>query len=1059
MGIKYYILLYFKRGLLSTILILLYSGFLLNIAFQQSDPVSHAVLSSRMEQPTYFRHILFQNAPIVFASMVFLFMGFMLIFLAVSDRLRPQHFSVALSSGIAIVFMGLYLAGNISSLFSEMTGFPRTIRLLSMIGLYGLMPALLYYLNRCFWRRRIRILYDLFYFHILISPLLLLLETTGYFPESFFTEPSSFFYSMEFFFMAYLLLFRSPADSGNSFLMAFGLIFAGLFILADYLLMYLYHGISDPIHFLGLPVVAIVLIIILDRRMKREPFFKSQVIRNPLSSGTGRMEKIKDHLITGVLSELQSSVNRMTLYADDVLASGKMDDNEFRIHSVRNISDSGRHLLSLLHHLRELYHFQFENRNDRYARTNLTVLVDAVIHMVSSGAKSDNLQIINGIQQDTPPAIIDPKNMFIILYNILQMIIRKEYGNEIRIIARKLSMDASGTFRKPGNILELCVNIRKSYSEKPFMRNSYRPYYPGKDRDASRNVDYLENDPAFIFSNYLVEAHGGEITVSSTSHRPSGFCITLKAGESERPLMQSNDIRRLMLEIPLFASEEADHLQSYRIRKSLNHMGRKKPEKILIIGKNREEQELLTDLFANEGYDTILVTQSREALQISGQTRVDLMLLNSTVPDRDDFEMLNNINDQNRSKKIPIILISDIGYLSLLPVEIRIVIDDMVATPLVPEELFKRVTNHLELSRLRRMHSEGAHNLETGAAEKLRESEERFRNLADSSYEGILIHDNGIILDTNNRMLEMLGLEQGEKIERTAYELLSYAIPEDRMQRRPLHGEFLDFELIRVDGARLPVEFQAREITYRGRKAEVVSFRDVSNRRKMELLKQDTERIFRHDIKNPLNGVIGFTELLLGDRDLKGSHRELIGLIHESSTRMLKMINNSMDLLHMEEGSYDLKSEDLDLTELLFRLHNQFSSLRREKSVRMKYSHDGYELTREDRIHVRGEEIHLLTLFGNLIKNAIEASSSDGEVRIQITRVNEVYQISIHNEGVIPSEIKERLFEKYITARKPGGSGLGTYSSRLIARIHGGDIHFTSDTTGGTSFTVILPAP
>ncbi len=70
---------------------------------------------------------------------------------------------------------------------------------------------------------------------------------------------------------------------------------------------------------------------------------------------------------------------------------------------------------------------------------------------------------------------------------------------------------------------------------------------------------------------------------------------------------------------------------------------------------------------------------------------------------------------------------------------------------------------------------------------------------------------------------------------------------------------------------------------------------------------------------------------------------------------------------------------------------------------------------------------------------------------------NEAHQIIIHNFGVIPKEIRERFFERYVTSRKQGGTGVGTYSALLIAKTHGGDITFTSSEDKGTQLIITLP--
>src|SRR6185295_20378975 len=100
-----------------------------------------------------------------------------------------------------------------------------------------------------------------------------------------------------------------------------------------------------------------------------------------------------------------------------------------------------------------------------------------------------------------------------------------------------------------------------------------------------------------------------------------------------------------------------------------------------------------------------------------------------------------------------------------------------------------------------------------------------------------------------------------------------------------------------------------------------------------------------------------------------------------------------------------------------------------------------------------GEELLCYSMLGNLVKNAIEASPEGGEVTLSIDEDASIIHsdgtqgallVAVHNVGEIPDAVKANFFEKYRTAGKTGGTGLGTYSARLMARTQGGDIGVAS---------------
>jgi signal transduction histidine kinase len=101
----------------------------------------------------------------------------------------------------------------------------------------------------------------------------------------------------------------------------------------------------------------------------------------------------------------------------------------------------------------------------------------------------------------------------------------------------------------------------------------------------------------------------------------------------------------------------------------------------------------------------------------------------------------------------------------------------------------------------------------------------------------------------------------------------------------------------------------------------------------------------------------------------------------------------------------------------------------------------------------------LHTLLGNCLKNAVEASPEGGVVEVALS-VAESVIVRVHNRGAVPEAIRGTFFGKFSTAGKVGGTGLGAYSSKRIAEVHGGSIAMdTSDATDSTTITITLPKP
>lgn len=233
--------------------------------------------------------------------------------------------------------------------------------------------------------------------------------------------------------------------------------------------------------------------------------------------------------------------------------------------------------------------------------------------------------------------------------------------------------------------------------------------------------------------------------------------------------------------------------------------------------------------------------------------------------------------------------------------------------------------------------------------------------------------------------------------------------------------------------------------------------RDITEKKRVEELREDVERIVRHDLKTPLNGVIGLSEFLTDDKTLGAEQKELAQLINESGHKMLRMINQSLDLFKMEEGTYKLNPNKFNLLQTVETLKTETKKIRSAKNIDFKVLLDSKKMNEDEQVVVFWEERHIQSMLSNLISNAIEASPEDSSVSLHIISNNETLTLDIHNQGKIPEEIRDRFFERYVTSGKAHGTGLGTFSARLVARSHNGDITFNTSAENGTHVIVTIP--
>lgn len=209
-------------------------------------------------------------------------------------------------------------------------------------------------------------------------------------------------------------------------------------------------------------------------------------------------------------------------------------------------------------------------------------------------------------------------------------------------------------------------------------------------------------------------------------------------------------------------------------------------------------------------------------------------------------------------------------------------------------------------------------------------------------------------------------------------------------------------------------------------------------------LREDIEKLTHHDLKGPL-GVILFELPKITDLDVSRS-------IDESVNNVLNMINNTLDMFKIENGTYPFSPDMVDLNKLVNSAIKGVDVLRQKKNINFNIT------SAQQSTYIDAEELLCLSIFNNLVKNAVEASADNEEINIVITEHSDTIDFSITNQGAIPLELRASLFDKYSSSNHVRGSGLGTYSAKLMTEAQKGSICFNVIEEQQTQFVVTMPA-
>jgi CheY-like chemotaxis protein len=224
-------------------------------------------------------------------------------------------------------------------------------------------------------------------------------------------------------------------------------------------------------------------------------------------------------------------------------------------------------------------------------------------------------------------------------------------------------------------------------------------------------------------------------------------------------------------------------------------------------------------------------------------------------------------------------------------------------------------------------------------------------------------------------------------------------------------------------------------------------------------LREEVERISRHDLRNPMAGIIGFTSNLLSDDTVQQPHKDLLYDIEQSAYNVLNMVNLSLDLFKMERGEFEFFPRRVDVGSILERILLEMAVRWEHHQITLERQIQGLPVESLSGADCMGDELLCYSLFSNLLRNAADAAPPNSSVVVHVSHLSDVV-ISVHNKGAVPMAVRDTFFDKYATAAKSGGNGLGTYSARLLATTQGGNITMkTSDASDTTTVTVHLPLP
>ncbi|EIJ80179.1 multi-sensor signal transduction histidine kinase [Bacillus methanolicus PB1] len=232
---------------------------------------------------------------------------------------------------------------------------------------------------------------------------------------------------------------------------------------------------------------------------------------------------------------------------------------------------------------------------------------------------------------------------------------------------------------------------------------------------------------------------------------------------------------------------------------------------------------------------------------------------------------------------------------------------------------------------------------------------------------------------------------------------------------------------------------------------------DITEQEKIEVERREFVANVSHELRTPLTAMRSYLEALAEgawkDEELAP---QFLNVAQTETERMIRLVNDLLQLSKMDSKDYKLKKEWVDFNEFFHRIIDRFE-MTKEQHVTFK------RLLPERPLFVEADEDKLTQVLDNIISNALKYSPEGGQITFKVEEQDEQILVSISDQGVgIPKENIDKIFERFYRvdkarSRKLGGTGLGLAIAKEMVKAHGGDICATSVEGKGTTIYFTLP--
>lgn len=483
--------------------------------------------------------------------------------------------------------------------------------------------------------------------------------------------------------------------------------------------------------------------------------------------------------------------------------------------------------------------------------------------------------------------------------------------------------------------------------------------------------------------------------------------------------------------------------------------------KILVVDDEKGLRTGVQRLLEMEGYQVDVAENGTQGIELGTNSEYDIAIIDLKMPDIEGIEVLRNIK-----QKFP----NTVCYISTAYASYDTAIEatklgaqSYIPKPFTSEELISEIKNgyqkRLLLLEEEKWKKEREERLLEVAFEKT-----RLNTIINSITDGVLVvNKEGLAVLFNPavyRFLELSEIKVEEyildKLRPEILEIINKFLLSDSKEKRSY-----SIQLELKPNREFFIEATASPVFHPGDKLAgvVIVFKDISELKRIELIKSQFVSMVSHELKSPIAAVYGFLKLM-SDEQIKISDEQRKEYLNRSMIRLdglLKMVNDLLDISRMELKTAKREIRKICITEIIKNTLELFHYEIQRANIQVNFSYE------ENSFCINADADEITRLFTNLISNAIKYNRPAGSITIKLNQIGKFVVTEIRDTGIgMKEDEKKKLFSEFFRAKNEftkniSGTGLGLSIVKRIVDSYSGKIEVESDYGVGTTFRIFLP--